>query len=201
MNNRLSKALSLAVLCANLGVLCVASARGGTPVAAAATTVDLNTASPKELEALPGVGAATAKKIVAGRPYGSVDELVKAGVSAKTVEKLRSSVVVGSAPPRAATPAPRAPPAPTAASAAPSPSASAPAPRPSAAPSPKLTPGEKVNLNTASAEQLDALPGIGPVKAKAIMDGRPYGAPEDVMKVKGIKQGEFAKIKDSISVH
>ena len=61
-----------------------------------------------------------------------------------------------------------------------------------------------VNLNTATREELDALPGIGPVKAQAILDYRaangPFKTPEDVMKVKGIKEGEFAKIKDQISV-
>ena len=44
------------------------------------------------------------------------------------------------------------------------------------------------------------LPGIGPVKAKAIVAGRPYAKPEDVMKVSGIKQGIFNKIKDAITV-
>ena len=47
---------------------------------------------------------------------------------------------------------------------------------------------------------LDALPGIGPVKSQAIIDGRPYKKPEDIMKVKGIKEGEFSKIKDLITV-
>jgi competence protein ComEA len=64
----------------------------------------------------------------------------------------------------------------------------------------KLAPGEKVNINTAPKEKLDALPGIGPVKAQAIIDGRPYANPEDIMKVKGIKQGEYNKIKDTITV-
>ena len=36
--------------------------------------------------------------------------------------------------------------------------------------------------------------------AKAIIDGRPYKKPEDIMKVKGIKEGEFSKIKDMITV-
>jgi competence protein ComEA len=61
-----------------------------------------------------------------------------------------------------------------------------------------------VNINTATKEELDALPGIGPVKAQAIIDYRsangPFKTPEDVMKVKGIKEGEFGKIKDQITV-
>jgi len=61
-----------------------------------------------------------------------------------------------------------------------------------------------ININTATKEQLDALPGIGPAKAQAIIDYRnangPFKSPEDVMKVKGIKEGEFGKIKDQISV-
>ena len=63
--------------------------------------VDLNSASEKELEALPGVGAATAKKITANRPYKSVDELSKAGLSAKKIETLKPLVSVGTASPTA----------------------------------------------------------------------------------------------------
>src|SRR3954447_17658188 len=61
-----------------------------------------------------------------------------------------------------------------------------------------------VNINQATREQLDVLPGIGPTKAQAIIDYRnangPFKSPEDIMKVKGIKEGEFAKIKNDISV-
>ena len=67
-------------------------------------------------------------------------------------------------------------------------------------PATKLPPGKKININAASKEELGALPGIGSAKAQAIIDGRPYKRIEDIMKVKGIKQGEFNKIKDLISV-
>ena len=69
---------------------------------------------------------------------------------------------------------------------------------------PKLAPGEKININTASAEELDKLPEIGPTKAKAIVDYRTangkFASPEDIMKVSGIKEGTYAKIKDFIVV-
>lgn len=67
---------------------------GDSQAQTASSKVDLNTASEKELEALPGVGAATAKKIVSGRPYSSVDDLKKAGVSSSTINKVRDMVTV-----------------------------------------------------------------------------------------------------------
>ena len=64
--------------------------------------VDLNNASDKDLENLPGVGASTARKIIAGRPYTSVDGLSGAGISAKEIAKIKDLVDVGT--PSAATP-------------------------------------------------------------------------------------------------
>ena len=131
-----------------------------------------------------------------------MDELSKAGLSAKQIDAVKPFVTVGAAAPAAAAPAapaaktaPAPPAAPSAAAVTKAPAAKAPA---SAAA--KLAPGQKVNINKAPKEMLDALPGIGPVKAQAIIDGRPYKKTEDIMKVKGIKQGEFNKIKDMITV-
>lgn len=59
--------------------------------------VDLNTASAKDLDSLPGVGSANAKKIIAGRPYSSVNDLSKAGLSASTIKKISPLVVVSGA--------------------------------------------------------------------------------------------------------
>ena len=80
---------------------------------APAAPVNLNTASQADLEALPGVGPATAKKIIAGRPYTSIADLAKAGVPRNTIEKISSMVTVGAAAPAVTPqPAPAAAPAP-----------------------------------------------------------------------------------------
>lgn len=60
--------------------------------------------------------------------------------------------------------------------------------------------GKRININTATKDELDELYGIGPVLAQAIIDGRPYEKIEDIMKVRGIKSVEFNKIKDRITV-
>ena len=66
-----------------------------------AALIDLNTATAAELKELPGVGPATVKKIIAGRPYKSVDDLSKAGISAKEFAKISSLVTVGGETPAA----------------------------------------------------------------------------------------------------
>src|SRR5690242_13161110 len=56
--------------------------------------LDLNTASEQELNNLPGISPATAKKIVAGRPYSSVSDLSRAGVSEQQIEQISPMVTV-----------------------------------------------------------------------------------------------------------
>lgn len=64
----------------------------------------------------------------------------------------------------------------------------------------KLAPAVRVNINKADQATLEKLLGIGPVKAKAIIDGRPYRNIEDVMNIKGIKGKTYDAIKGHIIV-
>lgn len=61
-----------------------------------------------------------------------------------------------------------------------------------------------VNINTASEAELDALPGIGAAKAKAIVEYRKthgdFKTVDDLKNVKGVGDKVFAKLKDQISV-
>ena len=51
-----------------------------------AEKIDVNTATAKEMvDTLPGIGEATAEKIVKGRPYKNQDDLIKAGLTEKQV--------------------------------------------------------------------------------------------------------------------
>jgi competence protein ComEA len=167
------------------------------PMPKGSSKVNVNTAETSELESLPGVGATIAKAIVAGRPWKSVDDLEKIRGLGRgpRFEVLRDLITVdgssassGSASKRAAMKARSARDVLKSAAA------------PTSDSTTKLAPGQKVDINSAPKDLLDALPGIGPVKAQAIIDGRPYKTIEDIMKVKGIKEGEFAKIKDIITV-
>jgi competence ComEA-like helix-hairpin-helix protein len=131
--------------------------------------VDLNSADKAALEALPGIGPELAEKIIAARPFKSVEDIKNvSGIGRARFDEIKNLVTVEL--------------------------------DDDAAVSPKLKPGETININKASEEQLDALLGIGPVKAKAIIAGRPYAKIADIMKVKGIKEKTFAKIKAYIVV-
>jgi competence protein ComEA len=63
---------------------------------------------------------------------------------------------------------------------------------------------EKINLNSATVEQLQTLPGIGPATAKTIIEHRTkvgkFNRIEDIINVKGIGEKKFQKIKDRLTV-
>ena len=64
--------------------------------------------------------------------------------------------------------------------------------------------GGVVNINRASVTELDALPGVGPSTAQAIVDYRttigPFGSPEDLLNVKGIGPAKFEALRKMIGV-
>jgi len=122
------------------------------PAPVVCTPINVNTASPSDLDALPGIGAARAKAIIDGRPYGAVADV-------------RKSI------PQAFDPIA------------------------------KCFKVEKLNVNAATAADLaDKLPGIGPVRAAAIVKGRPYGKPEDLVGKGVLTQGVFDGIKPLVTI-
>jgi competence protein ComEA len=59
--------------------------------------------------------------------------------------------------------------------------------------------GGLININTASVDQLTSLPGIGPAKATAIVEGRPYASVDDLDRVSGIGPKTIEQLRDLIT--
>lgn len=56
-----------------------------------------------------------------------------------------------------------------------------------------------VNINTASQEELETIPGIGPTRAAQIIAGRPYGSVEELAKIAGISPAQVANMRPFIT--
>ncbi|HVT28710.1 MAG TPA: helix-hairpin-helix domain-containing protein, partial [Lacipirellulaceae bacterium] len=132
--------------------------------------VDLNTATAAQLEQLPGIEAASAKKIIAGRPYKSVYELSKIGIPAANIKKFQSLVTVGAKMPYKV-----------------------------AKPITTDLAAERIDLNSAKESELEKVPGIGAAYAKKIVAGRPYKSIDDLTKA-GIPTATVEKIRSLVSV-
>ncbi|HTH52407.1 MAG TPA: helix-hairpin-helix domain-containing protein [Edaphobacter sp.] len=57
---------------------------------------------------------------------------------------------------------------------------------------------DKIDINTATADQLKAIPGIGDAYSKRIIDGRPYTAKNQLVSRGILPQGVYDKVKDQI---
>ena len=175
----------LAVLLALLAVRGYGNHFGARPTEpAVADLTDLNTADPAELAQVPGVGPKVAEAIADHRrvhgPFRSVDELTGVrGIGPITFEKVRPHFRVSALP--------GAPPAEVTSTSFSSPLS---APPPAPAGGRKIQPGEPpIDVNAATLDELQRLPGVGPVTARSIVaarDARPFQSVEDLDRVKGV---------------
>ena len=158
------------------------SAGAAKPAVGAATSglVDLNTASADDLDALPGIGASRAEAIIAGRPYARADDLVTKGIVSQSVfDKIKDAITVAAGD--------------KSAKAKKSAGAAEPAGGANAA-------AGMIDLNAASEDDLNSLPGIGATRAKAIIAGRPYAQIDDLVSKGIVSQSVFDKIKGNVTV-
>jgi competence protein ComEA len=154
--------------------------------------VDLNRADRAQLMQLPGVGEALARRIEEYRlqhgGFRSVDELRRVhGIGPAILERLRP--LVGVEPPQ---PEETAPPAPLEAG-----------PVPRSGRKEVAAGGDRVDVNNASAAQLQTLPGIGPKLSQRIVDAReqrPFRSVEDLRRVRGIGVKTLERLRPHVTV-
>ena len=146
-------------------------------------TVDVNRDPEVELARLPGVGPALAARIVAAREEGALsrpeDLLEVSGIGPATLESMREHLEVGPLPAGARDGPP--------AGGGGSPSAGS------------AGGDERVNLNRASEEELQALPGVGPALAGRIVELRSerggFSSVEELLEVPGIGPATLERIR------
>ena len=180
--------------------LCIGAMTLAAPAAAASKKVNVNTATEAELEALPGVGPATAAKIISGRPFSSMDDLSRAGVSAANIEKLKKVATAGKASHAEAKSETTSKKTETASKESAS-KASKTAEKAPVQPAAKASGGApgRLDLNRASEKDLEALPGVGPATAQKIIAGRPYTSVDDLARA-GVPKSTIDKIATQVYV-
>ena len=162
--------------------------------------LDPNRVEAWELDRLPGVGPATAAALVERReregPYARPEDLLAVrGIGPATLEKMRAHLDFS-------TPAPlrslrRDPPRSLVASSG----GAVPAGPPAGGPA---TPDPPLDLNLATREQLEELPGVGPALAGRILEARErkgsFGSPEDLLEVRGIGPATLKRLRPLLVV-
>jgi competence protein ComEA len=185
------------------------SAMPGAQLLTLGLVINLNQATAADLDAIPGVGPALAQRIVDYRqehgPFKKIDDLMEvSGFGPQNLQKLKPSLGLGSpealAPPdwEAAMTAGKS------GSATHSEGQEGQLPGSKSA-TPPQTPGRVIDPNLSSQEDLETLPGIGPVLAQRIIDYRrahgPYKKIADLRKVSGIGRKKLEKIKPYLIIN
>ena len=171
--------------------------------------VNINTATIEELQTLPGIGPSKARAIVEYRnkkPFSKSEELMNVpGIGQKTYDKLKDRITVGDCTN-------------TTDNTINTPTQENTTEKRTTATNSQLSTAllnnqrgmngnenvGKININTASVEELQQLPGIGPAKAQAIVDYRQsnggFKTIEEIKNVKGIGEKTYEKLKELIDI-
>lgn len=165
--------------------------------------IDPNRAPEEEIDRLPGLGPGAARALVAARaaegPFRTPEDLLRVrGIGPATLARVRDHLDLSDPPPRAARRVGSVGP-PAAGRGTPL-TAAVPGPR-AGAEAPRAGP---LDLNRATAAQLESLPGIGPALAARILEARArrggFGRAEDLLEVRGIGPATLERLRPRVRV-